>query len=112
MKEDKIPDEVPNWYLFKQNREIQRQQLILLSFFGITIALVAGIEILQPPGFALLAIAIAGVALEVVGLLKYEALGSDGVARRVCRRLGIATSTDAEAKIAERNSGYERQGGD
>ena len=102
------PDEVPNWYLYSQNREIQQMQLMIISLLGLVLAYVA-VAITEAYGGSVMSIgaaaaALMGLVIAVMSVLKLLARDPDGYSRRVCDRLGINSWVDAEAKIAERNA--------
>lgn len=114
MHDDKydIPEDVPNWYLFKQNRKIQTIQIATIGFIGFTIALVSAAELGLATEAVFVISAIGGFSIYGLTFLKIYAAKYDGVARRLCEWIGIGTVANAKAKIAERRQTHDRKGAD
>jgi hypothetical protein len=106
LQPDDAPEEVPNWYLFEQNRAIQQKQTLIISLIGLGIAYVPAVVSAMLPATEVVAggwaVSLLGMLISAIAILKLYARDPDSLARRICDRLRIATYVDAEAKIAER----------
>lgn len=108
LEPDDAPDEVPNWYLYTQNRAIQQKQVMIMALHGVVLTFVPAVVSAANPGsempIGVLLVGLLGLLIAVISMLKLHARDPDGYSRRVCDRIGINTWVDAEAKIAERNA--------
>jgi hypothetical protein len=99
---DETPEEVPNWYLFQQNRSIQQRQGLITALVGANFAFLGLLLVgISSSGYI---ISLLGLAIAYLSMLKVAARDPDSWARAVCNRLGFGSWVDAETVIAERES--------
>lgn len=105
-KYDETPEEVPNWYLFQQNRSIQYKQGLMFGLLGFN-ATILGLllALFLPAGYIF---AFLGLVIAYLSILKAEARDPDSWARTVCDKLGVGSWVDAETVIAERKADQNR----